>query len=162
MAESYARSCTTEESVPAGRGTIHWAWTTVVVGARIRAGSRARSCMIVEAVLAGTDTVLLVGMGAWDLMGVAYLVKEGIKMLILATPVGLDRDYFAIKHTLNEGLEFKKILVNLILMTKQVYQCKLTIIINEGNIISHAAKRFNSMTYKLQRSGWSTRRQLIQ
>jgi hypothetical protein len=88
----------------------------------------------------------------------AYLVKEGIKVIILSTPVRLDRDYFAIKHTLNEGLEFKKIVVNLRLMTQQVCPSKLTIIVNEENIISLAAKRFNSMTpdikkYKLQGSG---------
>jgi hypothetical protein len=110
--------------------------------------------------------ILLVGMGAWDLIGDAYLVKEGIKVFILSTQVRLDRDYFEIKHTLNEGLEFKKIVVNRRLMTQQVYPSKLTMIVNEGNIISLTVKRFNSMTpdirkYKLQGSGWSTRRQLI-
>jgi hypothetical protein len=48
----------------------------------------------------------------------ANLVKEGIKVLILAIPIGLNRDNFAIKHTLNKGLKFKKILENLRLMTK--------------------------------------------
>jgi hypothetical protein len=56
-------------------------------------------------------------------------------VLILTAPIGLDRDYFLIKHTLNKGLKFKKVLINLRLMTKQVYPGKLAIIVNEGNII---------------------------
>jgi hypothetical protein len=109
-------------------------------------------------VFAFSGPILLVGMGAGELMEDAYLAKEGIKMVILSTPIRLERDYFAIKHMLNEGLEFKKILVNLRLMIQQVYPSNLIIIVNEGNIISLAAKRFNSMTpdirkYKLQRSG---------
>jgi hypothetical protein len=85
-------------------------------------------------------------------MGVAYLSKEGIKVLILDTPIGLDRDYFSIKYTLNKGLEFKKVIVNLRLMTKQVYPGKLAIIVNEGNIIPLATKGFNSMTPDIRKN----------
>jgi hypothetical protein len=49
-------------------------------------------------------------MGAGELMEDAYLAKEGIKMVILSTPVRLDRDYFAIKHMLNEAWNSRKYL----------------------------------------------------
>jgi hypothetical protein len=75
--------------------------------------------------------ILLMGVGARDLMRDTNLVKEGIEVLIHATPIGLNRDNFAIKHMLNKGLEFKKILENLRLMAKQLYLGKLTIIVNE-------------------------------
>jgi hypothetical protein len=73
-------------------------------------------------------------------------------VLILTAPIGLDRDYFLIKHMLNKGLKFKKVLINLRLMTKQVYPGKLAIIVNEGNIIPLATKGFNSMTPDIRKN----------
>jgi hypothetical protein len=63
----------------------------------------------------------------------------------------MDKDYFPIKHTLNKALKFKKVLVNLRLMMKQVYPGKLNIIVNEGNIIPLVTKGFNGMTLDIRK-----------
>jgi hypothetical protein len=48
-----------------------------------------------------------------DLMDNTNLAKEGIKMLIFLTPIRLNKDNFTIKHTLNKGLKFKKVIEDL-------------------------------------------------
>lgn len=47
---------------------------------------------------------------ARNMMNNVDLSKEGIKILILATPISLHSKNFSIKLTLNKGLEFPKFL----------------------------------------------------
>jgi hypothetical protein len=61
-------------------------------------------------VLAFGNTILLMGVRTRDLMGNTNLVKKRIEMLIFPTPIKLNRDNFVVKHVLNKGLKFKKIL----------------------------------------------------
>jgi hypothetical protein len=68
-------------------------------------------------VLAFSSAVLLMGVGARNLMSNANLTKKRIKTLILPTPIRLNRNYFAIEHELNKGLKLKKILENIGFMT---------------------------------------------
>jgi hypothetical protein len=60
--------------------------------------------------LAFSSAILLMGVRTCDLMGNTNLVKEGIKMLIFPTAIRLNRDNFVIKHAVNKGLKFMKIL----------------------------------------------------
>jgi hypothetical protein len=51
-------------------------------------------------------------------MGNTNLAKEGIKMLIFPTAIRLNRDNFVIKHAVNKGLKFMKILEDFRFVTK--------------------------------------------
>jgi biotin transporter BioY len=63
-----------------------------------------------------SGTILLMCMGACDLMRYANILEKGIKFLILPTPVGLNNNDIMIKHVLNKFLKLKEIFRNLIFM----------------------------------------------
>jgi hypothetical protein len=60
--------------------------------------------------LAFKNAILLMGVRTRDLVSNTNFAKKGIKMRVFPTPIRLNKDNFAIKHVLNKGLKFKKIL----------------------------------------------------
>jgi hypothetical protein len=81
------------------------------------------------------NTVLLVSVGARDLVSNAKLTKIGIEMLIFPTPIRLHEDNLLIKPVFNKRLEFKKNFEDTRFFMRQIYPCKFAIIINEGHIV---------------------------
>jgi hypothetical protein len=65
-------------------------------------------------------SILLMCMGAGDSMRHAEITKEFVQLDILASPIGLNMDNFAIKKPLNMSLELKKHIEHLIFALKQV------------------------------------------
>jgi hypothetical protein len=94
-------------------------------------------------VLVFSGTILLMGMQAQDVVCNANGVEEGIKLLIRATPIGLNCKNFTIKHALNKGLKFSKVFKHLRFMMKQINLCKFAVIINKTNIVFLTAKGIN-------------------
>jgi hypothetical protein len=90
------------------------------------------------------STILLMGVGARNLMVDAKAMKKGIRFLILPTPIGLDGKNLAIKPSLNKVLKFKKMLKHLGFRTKQIDSGEFTIIIDETHIVFLVVKRINS------------------
>jgi hypothetical protein len=60
-------------------------------------------------VLALYDTVLLISVGAGDLMRDTQLAEERVETFILSTPIWLNIKNLPIKEAFNKGLKFKKI-----------------------------------------------------
>jgi hypothetical protein len=94
--------------------------------------------------LAFCGTILLMSVGARDLMRDTQLVEEGVETFILSTPVSLNNKNLPIKEAFNKGLKFKKICENIRFVTQQVNPSKFTIIINKRDMIFFQPK--DSMT----------------
>jgi hypothetical protein len=86
-------------------------------------------------VFALSGTILLMSMRARHMMSDANFLKEGIKLLIIASPICLHSDYFPTKLTFNIGLIVKKNLINIRTLLEQVNPRKFTIIIDKAYII---------------------------
>jgi hypothetical protein len=80
-------------------------------------------------------TILLVSMGAGDLMGDVNVAKGRVKLLILLTPIGLDSNDLAIKLLFNQTLKFQKVFEHLRFSVKKVNPSELAVIIDEANIV---------------------------
>ena len=70
-----------------------------------------------------------------DAMGYPNTLKEGTKLFILASPIGLHSMDFPIKFSLNQVLKVPKNLENIRFLFKKIYPSIPTIIINEANIV---------------------------
>lgn len=79
--------------------------------------------------------VLLICMGARDIVSDANLLKKRVEALILATPIGLKSEDLFIKMMLNKVLKIMKALKNFRFTLKKIDPCKLAKIIDKANII---------------------------
>jgi hypothetical protein len=59
-----------------------------------------------------SNTILLVSMRTRHLVGNANIMKKEIKLLILSTPIRLDRKNLAVKLSLNKALELNEVFKN--------------------------------------------------
>jgi hypothetical protein len=64
------------------------------------------------------STILLMSVGLGNSMRGANAAKEGIKLLIFSTPIGLDSEDLSIKLSFNQALKFKEIFKHLRFSTK--------------------------------------------
>jgi hypothetical protein len=64
------------------------------------------------------STILLMSVGLGNSMRGANVAKEGIKLLIFSTPIGLDSEDLSIKLSFNQALKFKEIFKHLRFSTK--------------------------------------------
>jgi hypothetical protein len=64
------------------------------------------------------STILLMSVGLGNSMRGADVVKEGIKLIIFPTPIGLDSEDLSIKLSFNQALKFKEIFKHLRFSTK--------------------------------------------
>jgi hypothetical protein len=99
-----------------------------------------------------SSSILLVGVGARNLMRDTNGTKEGIKFLILPTPIRLNGNNLVIKLSLNKMLEFQKVFKHLGLRMKQINLSKFIIIIDEANIVFLTTKRINSSTPHIRKN----------
>lgn len=118
------------------------------------------------AMLTLSRAVLLVSIWTGDVVRYANALKEGTKLLVLASPICLHSTYFPIKHMLNKMLKIMELLKHFRFMMKQIYPCKRTIIINKANIKIVFANKSWSRTpyireYQIKRSTRHTRRPRI-
>jgi hypothetical protein len=73
--------------------------------------------------------------GTRNMMRHAGLLEEGVELLILTTPVGLDRKNFLAKQAFNKVLKFSEFLKHLIFVLKKINPSKFVEVINETHII---------------------------
>jgi hypothetical protein len=66
------------------------------------------------------STVLLVSMGAGNLVSNAKLTKVGIEMLIFPSPIKLHSDNLLIKPAFNKRLKFQERVEDISFMTQQI------------------------------------------
>jgi hypothetical protein len=59
-----------------------------------------------------SNTILLVSMRTRHLVGNANIMKKEIKLLILSTPIRLDRKNLAVKLSLNKALKLNEVFKN--------------------------------------------------
>jgi hypothetical protein len=64
--------------------------------------------------------------------------------LIFTTPIGLDGKNFLVKQSFNKALEFFELFKDFRFVLKKIDPCKLTKIINKGNIIFIPSNRIIS------------------
>lgn len=64
----------------------------------------------------------------------ANLVKKGMELVILASPIGLHTEDFPIKKTFNSSLEPEKNLLNVRFVFKAIDPCEFTEIIYKTHI----------------------------
>jgi hypothetical protein len=81
------------------------------------------------------NTILLVSMGAGNLVSNAKLTKVGVEMLIFPTPIRLHGDNILIEPSFNKGVKFQEKFEDIRFMMQQVDPSEFTIIVNEGHII---------------------------
>jgi hypothetical protein len=72
---------------------------------------------------------------ARNVMRYPNTLEEGVKLMILSSPICLDGLDLSIKQSFNKILEITKALENFGLMLDQVDPCELAKIINKGYII---------------------------
>jgi hypothetical protein len=80
--------------------------------------------------------ILLMSMWPGYMVCDANLCKECVEFLILATPICLYGDYFPVKHSFDKLLEVMEFLEDFGPKFQSVNPGKLTIVVNEANIIS--------------------------
>jgi hypothetical protein len=95
-------------------------------------------------VFAFNRTILLMSVGAGDLVGDAKLAEVGVEVFILSTLVWLNIDDLLIKEAFNKVLKFNGIFEDIRLMTQQINLGKFTVIINKWDIVFLTTKRFKS------------------
>jgi hypothetical protein len=78
-------------------------------------------------------------MWAGNVMRYANTLEEGVKLMILSSPICLDCLDLSIKQSFNKILEITKALENFRLMFDQVDLCELAKIINKRYIIFESA-----------------------
>jgi hypothetical protein len=90
--------------------------------------------------------ILLMSIGARDMMKNTNLLKIGIKLLILATPVCLNNKDFLIKLPFYQILKVTEFLEYFRLVLQQVNLDKFTKIINKTDIIFELTNRIACRT----------------
>lgn len=88
-----------------------------------------------------SGTILLMCMRTRHKMRDANASKEGIKLLIFTTPVGLNDHNFPIEHAFYKILELMKLLKNFRFKLDKINPGKFTEIINEANIVLPSSNR---------------------
>jgi hypothetical protein len=81
-----------------------------------------------------------------DMIANSNFSKEGMKVLIFSTPIGLHGYYFAIEKTLNGSLKFNKLLKDFRFEFEVINPSIFTIIIDENDIIFIASYEVGCMT----------------
>jgi hypothetical protein len=92
------------------------------------------------AVFSLSKSILLMCLWARNIVVYAYTLK-GVKPMIFTTSVGLHSNNFPIEETFYQVLKVMKALKNFRFVSKQINPSKLTVIINETNIIIVLPKR---------------------
>ena len=82
-----------------------------------------------------SGAILLVGMGARDMMSNANLLKENMQLFILATPISLHSNNFPIKLALNIFLKIKEHLIHIGTRFEKVNPSELAKIIDKAYIV---------------------------
>jgi hypothetical protein len=80
------------------------------------------------------EPILLMGIGTRNMMRDVGLL-EGVELLVLTTPVGLDSENFLIKQTFNKILKFLEFLKHIRFVLKKINPSKFAEVINETHII---------------------------
>jgi hypothetical protein len=94
-------------------------------------------------------TVLLVGVGAEDMVANADFREESMKLLVFTSPVRLNGDNLPVKKTLHKFFEFNKFREHLRLKFQWINPEKFTVIINKAHIIMFVSNRFRGMTLNI-------------
>jgi hypothetical protein len=90
-----------------------------------------------------SSTILLMCVRARNKVRDANITEKGIKLFIFTTSITLHGKDFSIKYPLNKSLKLSKVFEHLRFILKQIDPRKLTIVINETNIIFHPTKGIN-------------------
>jgi hypothetical protein len=81
------------------------------------------------------EPILFMGIGTRNMMRDVGLLEEGVELLVLTTPVGLDSENFLIKQTFNKILKFLEFLKHIRFVLKKINPSKFAEVINETHII---------------------------
>jgi hypothetical protein len=81
------------------------------------------------------NSILLMCMPVGNKMSYADFFKEGMRFLILSTPISLYRNNFSVKESFNKILEQMKSLKHIRFELEKINPSEFTIIINEVDII---------------------------
>jgi hypothetical protein len=106
--------------------------------------------------------ILLMCMWTRYKMSYPYSLEEGIKLLILSSPIRLHSNNFLIKETFNMMLKIMKFLKHIRFLFQKIYLSEFAIIINKTHIVLISTKRFrgrapNIRKYKFKRRSRHTR-----
>lgn len=98
-------------------------------------------CLNNMAMFSFSYTIPLMSVGTRDTMSYTNILKEYVKFVILATPIGLDKQNLVIKESFYMSLKLKKDLENFRFMFEKINPSKTTKSINKADIVFMTTSR---------------------
>jgi hypothetical protein len=100
-------------------------------------------------------TILLMSMRIRNKMGNTHLLKNGVKFLVLASPIGFHGKNFLVKKSLDMILKVTKFPKHIRFLFQEIHPCELAVIINKTHIVFKMTKilKMDPIHHKTQAKG---------